>query len=597
MKKAALLSRGVLLVSVAWGGLAGVSLEAHAQVSPGNVYVGKTTTSDFRGYGQLLYYFPYFGSLQPGYAERTSENDVYWQGTFRSFTHHDCPGDIDRRTFSGDALGDPCGVNTGGSFAHWARFTLPNGQVGKSGIFYDDYATDGNANNTINQIIGRDGVPQDFCVNIITDNSAGANLAERKMEVKLDAGHRGNRQIDMAGHPDYTFDHVPDMYTFKFTGFAVGDRIKLKLSTNRQGSHDGPGIGGIMVSSLWTCTDADGDGILGGEDNCPNHANASQTDTDGDGVGDACDNCVNLASSDQTDSDGDGLGDACDLTCVLPSGTTTGGTEFSTSASHLTSVNSLVDNLCYGDAGGKVHVNCLRTGPTSVFQGTFQTGCETGSGHGWQCWPNGTMCATSAGSNGWQLGCRRKYSCPADGDSDGVPDAVDICPGQDSAMGVDSDLDLLADACDNCPSDPNSDQADGDGDGVGNVCDNCPNDPNSDQVDADGDGQGDACQVQATCKLRGLCGENRYTSTTTEYACVNQCNAGHRENSCEWDGNVFRSGNPSTPLDCCPTSCWYNNFPRHTSGTAYYIHMIGSKNNLWLYACNNGNPVCHWISR
>ena len=36
-------------------------------------------------------------------------------------------------------------------------------------------------------------------------------------------------------------------------------------------------------------TDADDDGILDEDDNCPDVANADQTDTDGDGSGDACD--------------------------------------------------------------------------------------------------------------------------------------------------------------------------------------------------------------------------------------------------------------------------------------------------------------------
>ncbi|RPI68790.1 MAG: hypothetical protein EHM43_03815 [Ignavibacteriae bacterium] len=72
-------------------------------------------------------------------------------------------------------------------------------------------------------------------------------------------------------------------------------------------------------------TDADGDGIDDGDDNCPNVANATQTDTDNDGEGDACDtdddgdgvadasdNCPLVSNSGQADFDGDGLGDVCD---------------------------------------------------------------------------------------------------------------------------------------------------------------------------------------------------------------------------------------------------------------------------------------------
>jgi hypothetical protein len=78
--------------------------------------------------------------------------------------------------------------------------------------------------------------------------------------------------------------------------------------------------------------DADDDGVIDSEDNCPSNPNADQTDTDGDGIGDACDafpndpnndvdedgvsgdidNCPEVANADQTNSDTDGLGDACD---------------------------------------------------------------------------------------------------------------------------------------------------------------------------------------------------------------------------------------------------------------------------------------------
>lgn len=58
--------------------------------------------------------------------------------------------------------------------------------------------------------------------------------------------------------------------------------------------------------------DADGDGVVNSQDNCPNVANPGQEDSDGDGVGDVCDNCPLTPNPDQGDWDNDGIGDACD---------------------------------------------------------------------------------------------------------------------------------------------------------------------------------------------------------------------------------------------------------------------------------------------
>jgi hypothetical protein len=61
--------------------------------------------------------------------------------------------------------------------------------------------------------------------------------------------------------------------------------------------------------------DADGDGILNDEDNCPTVVNLEQEDWDSDGIGDSCDNCIEVPNRDQIDSDGDGIGDACAYVC------------------------------------------------------------------------------------------------------------------------------------------------------------------------------------------------------------------------------------------------------------------------------------------
>ncbi len=107
--------------------------------------------------------------------------------------------------------------------------------------------------------------------------------------------------------------------------------------------------------------------------------------------------------------------------------------------------------------------------------------------------------------------------CPEDADSDGVPDAVDLCmwtpdPGQEDRDGDgvgdacdncpfngagttqdNNDGDTVGDVCDNCPFFTNEDQDDVDLDGLGDACDNCPDVPNPDQADVNEDGLGDAC--------------------------------------------------------------------------------------------------------
>lgn len=69
--------------------------------------------------------------------------------------------------------------------------------------------------------------------------------------------------------------------------------------------------------------DADRDGVLNKDDNCPNTANADQADSDDNGIGDVCqdtdkdgvidieDNCPTTANPDQADADNNGVGDAC----------------------------------------------------------------------------------------------------------------------------------------------------------------------------------------------------------------------------------------------------------------------------------------------
>ncbi|NEX18298.1 MAG: hypothetical protein C1943_17265 [Halochromatium sp.] len=146
-------------------------------------------------------------------------------------------------------------------------------------------------------------------------------------------------------------------------GFALGESITLTAQPEEDSRF--VGWGGACSGTAQTCqltittevqvnaefdteaSDADGDEIPDGEDNCPADPNPDQADldgdqqgdvcdadddgdgvdddqdafprdpgeradTDGDGIGDNGDNCPSLANPDQADSNSDGIGDACD---------------------------------------------------------------------------------------------------------------------------------------------------------------------------------------------------------------------------------------------------------------------------------------------
>ena len=256
------------------------SLPASPPLRQTIVYVGKTTTSDFRGpgMGQHLRYFPAFGLETPTTGLRT-DCDTCLEATpdFENFKHH-LPADLIGRTFSPDAPGSgnegdddyvPSGVKTAGGSPSWDVFTLPDGTVGRSGTTYDTHAC-GNANSTVNQIrINTDSL-RDFCLNVITDNTHGTHDPGLRIEARSD-----DVDTSLEGHPDLVFDGQTDMYTFRYMGMQEGDRIKVRIKGG--GDPDtcsGPGLGGIMVSHISTCTPPPGtcepscEGRPCGDDGC-----------------------------------------------------------------------------------------------------------------------------------------------------------------------------------------------------------------------------------------------------------------------------------------------------------------------------------------
>jgi Ca2+-binding RTX toxin-like protein len=171
-----------------------------------------------------------------------------------------------------------------------------------------------------------------------------------------------------------------------------------------------------------TGPDADADGIIDAEDNCPTVPNFEQFDTDGDGLGDACDadddndgvpdvsdNCPFDVNPDQADYDGDGAGDAglCDID---------------------------------DDADGILD--------------PFD-----------RCDPDGPNPPAAEDFVGLLDGCPGPFICPF---AVAYPALVGDNPPPDC------DSDGVADGGDNCPTVYNPDQRDYDSDRVGDVCDSEP---------------------------------------------------------------------------------------------------------------------------
>ena len=108
-----------------------------------------------------------------------------------------------------------------------------------------------------------------------------------------------------------------------------------QLDTNDNGVGDwcdacGDGVCDMPAESCETCLpdcvnfcDSDGDGVVDGEDNCPNTFDPTQIDQDGDGCGDVCDaaplnpdNCVDYCGNGACEG---GLGEDCE-SCVADCG-------------------------------------------------------------------------------------------------------------------------------------------------------------------------------------------------------------------------------------------------------------------------------------
>jgi hypothetical protein len=208
--------------------------------------------------GSAGYWLPQFNAPSPAEVRPTDENAIdrlpEWVGPLNHFSilapgegcsdealERGCRPGFGFRTFSQDGP-----ATSSGGRSEWSTLTTPDGATGISGAIVDPH-TDGNSNNTVNRIQLEEGVPLTFYVHVIADNTAGSHDPTAALRAR---GNIGLFDLDDQVEPDVLlepcdllFNGVPDIYTFRFDGFAAQDYVKLRLSGT-------PGAGGASFAGF-----------------------------------------------------------------------------------------------------------------------------------------------------------------------------------------------------------------------------------------------------------------------------------------------------------------------------------------------------------
>jgi len=213
-------------------------------------YLGKTADrTDFQAatrMGTLGCWFPQFSAPNPCADRPTNENErnalPSWVGPL---VHLNAGFDLDfpRRTFSQDG---PC-RSKGGEPA-FNVLTLPDGEVGRSGIILDPHAAR-NTSISVNRIRLGAGTPSSFLLRIVVDTIGGKHNAIGRIRAR---GHHAGTDVepDTAAVPGAAgFNGIADVYTFRYDGFASGDFIKIQF-IGMPGSAKGDGSGGASFAGL-----------------------------------------------------------------------------------------------------------------------------------------------------------------------------------------------------------------------------------------------------------------------------------------------------------------------------------------------------------
>jgi hypothetical protein len=139
-------------------------------------------------------------------------------------------------------------ASTKGGQSTWATLTLPDGSSGLSGAVLDSN-TANNSNNSLRALALGAGTPSSFIFRVVTDNTAGEHDPANRLRA------RGERVgvFDISG-PNTpaglaaNMNGSPDVYSFRYDGFASGDIIKLQLNSGAAGEQ--ASIAGFMFDAV-----------------------------------------------------------------------------------------------------------------------------------------------------------------------------------------------------------------------------------------------------------------------------------------------------------------------------------------------------------
>lgn len=215
-------------------------------------YVGKTTDrTNFQSpdrMGVLGYWFPQFNAPAAVSDRPTNENErnglPAWAGPL---VHLESVLDLNfaKRTFSQDG---PC--RSAGGLPDFNRFTLPNGEAGRSGIILDPNAA-GNTSNTVNRIMLGAGTPSSFYLRIVVNNTGGRHNAISRIQAR---GQHDGAAVESDTFPKpglAGFNGIADVYTFRYDGFTPGDFIKIRLAGMPGPAKNGGSGGGSFAGILF----------------------------------------------------------------------------------------------------------------------------------------------------------------------------------------------------------------------------------------------------------------------------------------------------------------------------------------------------------